>query len=233
MLLRPQLPDSGVRDLVIVGDGEFAEIAFEYFTHDSPYNVVGFSVEREYLKKQELFDLPVVAFEEIESHFPTDAHSVFVAVTYTFLNRVRGRLYREAKAKGYRLATYISSHAFLWHNVTIGENSFIFENNVVQYQVRIGNNVVLWSGNHVGHQTQIRDHCFISSHCVISGYCDIGESSFLGVNSTFHDYIVVAKDTVVGAGAVIVRNTEEGLVYRGNPAVGSPPRKTTLLRPRE
>jgi hypothetical protein len=41
------------------------------------------------------------------------------------------------------------------------------------------------------------------------------------------------EDTVVGAGAVIVRNTEEGLVYRGNPAVGSPPRTTTLLRPRQ
>jgi ssRNA-specific RNase YbeY (16S rRNA maturation enzyme) len=37
------------RRLVIVGDSEFAEIAYEYFTYDSPYEVVAFSVEKEYL----------------------------------------------------------------------------------------------------------------------------------------------------------------------------------------
>ena len=36
----------GPRKIVIVGDGEFAEIACEYFTHDSPHEVVAFAVER-------------------------------------------------------------------------------------------------------------------------------------------------------------------------------------------
>ena len=43
--------------LVIVGDGETAEMAFEYFTHDSPYEVTAFSVEKKYAKKEELFGL--------------------------------------------------------------------------------------------------------------------------------------------------------------------------------
>src|SRR6267378_3781179 len=54
------------RRLVIIGDGEFAEIAYEYFTHDSPHTVVGFAVEREYLKRDELFGLPVLPFEDVE-----------------------------------------------------------------------------------------------------------------------------------------------------------------------
>ncbi len=40
------------KKLVLIGAGEFAEIAYEYFTYDSSYEVVGFSVEKEYLKKQ-------------------------------------------------------------------------------------------------------------------------------------------------------------------------------------
>ena len=43
----------------------------------------------------------------------------------------------------------------------IGENSFIFENNVIQPFVRVGNNCILWSGNHVGHRTVLRDHVFV------------------------------------------------------------------------
>ena len=30
--------------LLIVGDGAFAEVAYEYFTEDSEYEVVGFAV---------------------------------------------------------------------------------------------------------------------------------------------------------------------------------------------
>src|SRR5688572_14752350 len=150
--------------IVIIGDGETAELAYEYFTHDSPHEVVAFSVEREYAKKEELFRLPVVPFEEVEKLFAPTKHSAFVAISYTRLNRVRTRLYQETKGKGYELLSYVSSKAFVWHNVHIGENCFILENNVIQYAVRVGNNVVMWSGNHVGHQTVVRDNVFVSSH---------------------------------------------------------------------
>ncbi|MEW5748722.1 MAG: acetyltransferase [Candidatus Thermoplasmatota archaeon] len=204
--------------IIIVGAGEFAQIAYEYFTHDSQYEVVAFSVERDFLKEKDLLGLPVVPFEELDKIFSPSKYSVYVAVTYTQLNRVRTRLYNEVKKKGFRLVSYVSSKAFVWHNVEIGENSFIFENNVLQHKVKIGNNVVLWSGNHVGHRTYIRDNCYVSSHCVISGYCDIGENCFLGVNSTYNDRIKIAKDCIVGSGAVVIRDTEPGKVCVGNPA---------------
>lgn len=206
------------KPLVIVGDGEFAQIAYDYFTHDSLYEVVAFSVESNYLQRDKLFDLPVVPFEQMEKNFDPAKYEVYVAVTYTQLNRVRTRLYLQAKSKGYQFATYISSKAFVWHNVKIGENCFIFENNVIQYFVEIGNNVILWSGNHIGHRTKIDDHCYVSSHVVISGFCEIGESSFLGVNTAFEDRIKVGKDCITGVGAVIVKDLDPGKVYVGNPA---------------
>lgn len=210
--------NEGERKLVIVGDGEFAEIAYEYFTHDSPYDVVAFAVESKYLQRDELFGLPVVAFETLEEKYSPAEHEVFVAITNTQLNRVRTRLFRESRGRGFRIASYVSSRAFVWHNVEIGENCFVFENNVLQYHVKLGDNVILWSGNHVGHRTVIRDNCFVTSHAVISGYCDIGENCFLGVNSCYADNVAVAKDCIIGMGSVVVRGTEPGKVYVGNPA---------------
>lgn len=206
------------RKIVIVGDGETAELAYEYFTHDSPHEVVAFAVESEYAKKQSLFGLPVVHFEKMETAYDPAGHSAFVAISYTKLNRVRERLYLETKRKGYPVVSYVSSRAFVWHNVELGENCFIMENNVVQYSVRIGNNVVLWSGNHVGHQTVIHDNVFVSSHVVISGYCEIGENCFLGVNSSVANNVKIARDNLIGMGAVVNKDTEERKVYVGNPA---------------
>jgi sugar O-acyltransferase (sialic acid O-acetyltransferase NeuD family) len=208
--------------LVIVGDSAFAEIAYEYFTHDSPYEVVGFSVDKAFLKREEIFGLPVVPFEELERHFEPSRHAVYAASTYTQLNRLRARFAADAKRRGYRLASYVSSKAFVWRNVQLGEHCFIFENNVVQPFCKLGNNVVLWSGNHIGHHSTIRDNVFISSHVVISGFCDVGENSFLGVNATVSNNVTIQPDTLLGAGVTVLKNTPEaGLLFGSKNAEAS------------
>lgn len=214
--------------LVIVGAGEFAMIAYEYFTYDSDYDVAAFSVEKEFLSNDTLYDKPIVQFEALEDSFPSSEYDVFVAVSATKLNRVRTRLYNEMKVRGYKCATYISSRAFVWRNAKVGENCFIFENNTIQPFVEIGNNVILWSGNHIGHRTVIADHCFISSHAVISGYCRIGASCFVGVNSTFNDRVTVADSCIIASASLVSKNLKEKeRIYYGSP-IKQMPKKSAL-----
>ena len=214
------------RKLLIVGDSAFAEVAYEYFTHDSDYEVVAFSVDKEFLKRDNLFGLPVAPFESLEEIFSPTSHEIFVAVVYTQLNRLRTRFCAEAKAKGFKLASYISSKAFVWKNVEVGEHCFIFEGNVLQPFVRLGNNVVLWSGNHIGHHSIVRDNCFVSSHVVVSGLVEVGENCFLGVNSTISNNVKIGKDCWIGPGVTITRDTQESAFYR--PALVEPAKVATL-----
>lgn len=202
------------KKLVIIGDSAFAEVAYECFTHDSEYEVVGFAVESAYLRKNELFGLPIISFEQMEEHFNPSGVEFYAALVYTQLNRLRTRFYESAKARGYRPASYVSSRAFVWHNVQLGEHCFIFEDNTVQPFVRVGNNVVLWSGNHIGHHSVIQDNCFIASHVVISGFCDIGSSTFIGVNATLANNIVIGADNWIGPSVAIVRNTESNQLFK-------------------
>lgn len=202
------------RKLVIVGDSAFAEIAREYFDADTGYDVVAFAVETAYLKQAELHGLPVVALETLEARFAPDAHDVFVAVTYTQLNRLRRRLASQAKARGYALASYVSPRAFVWRNVELGEHCFVFEDNTLQPFVRIGENVVLWSGNHVGHHSVVEAHCFIASHVVISGFCTIGQHSFLGVNATVANNVKVGADNWVGPNVALMKDTADGALFK-------------------
>jgi len=201
--------------LIIIGDSAFAEIAFEYFTHDSGFEVVAFSVEQKYLKRDELFGLPVVPFETLAENYAPAEHHFYAAMVYTQGNKLRERLYNQAKEKGYKPASYISSHCFVWRNVEIGEHCFIFENNVVQPFVKIGDDVVLWSGNHIGHHSTIKSHNFISSHVVISGFCSVGEYCFMGVNSTVGNNINIGDNCVVGAAATIVGDVEDNQTVVG------------------
>jgi sugar O-acyltransferase (sialic acid O-acetyltransferase NeuD family) len=200
--------------LVIVGDRLFGEIAYEYFTYDSPYEVVAFSVERDYLRRETLAGLPVVPFESLQDRYDPATHHVHVALTYGQLNRVRTRLVADAKSKGFELASYVSSRAFVWRNVELGEHCFIFENNVVQPFARIGSNVVMWAGNHIGHHASIGNNCFISSHVVVAGSVQVGDNCFLGVNSTLVNDITVGRDAWIGPHVTITRDVSPGSVFR-------------------
>jgi len=155
-----------------------------------------------------------VDFENIEEHFSPETHEVFVATTYTELNRLRKRLSDSAKTKGYKLASYISSKAFVWSNVVIGEHCFIFEDNTIQPFVEVGNNVIFWSGNHIGHHSTIQDNCFISSHVVISGYVDVGPYSFLGVNCTISNNVRIEKNNWIGPDVTIMKDTQKNDFWR-------------------
>lgn len=204
------------KKLIIFGDSAFAEIAYEYFTYDSEYEVVAFTVSKEYVKKETMYGLPIVPFEEIQNLFPNTDYEMHIALVYNSLNRIRIKFYNEAKIKGYKLANYISSRAFVWRNVEFGDNIFVFEDNTIQPFVKIAANNIFWSGNHVGHHSVIGSHNFISSHVVISGFCEIGNANFIGVNATIGNNIKIGNDCLIGSSVHVVRNITDGSFIRGH-----------------
>ena len=203
------------KPLLIFGSGDIAQLAHYYFSKDSNYEIVAFTVDAAYLTANEFCGLPVVPFEEVTNRYSPEAHELFVALSYSKLNQVRKEKYLAAKALGYRIASYISPHATVLNDGRIGENCFIFEDNTIQPFVTIGNNVTLWSGNHIGHHSTIHDHCFIASHVVVSGGVEIGESCFIGVNATLRDHIKIGEKCVIGAGTLILTDAEPEGVYIG------------------
>jgi sugar O-acyltransferase (sialic acid O-acetyltransferase NeuD family) len=208
--------------IIVFGAGDIARLARFYFRTDSDHEVVAFVVDRAF-KNGDTFDgLPLVAFEDVTSRYPPSDYDAFVAVSYAKMNLVRKQKYEAMCAAGYRCVTYVSSRCSYLSETPPGDNCFILEDNTVQPFVTIGKNVTLWSGNHIGHDSTIEDHCFISSHVVVSGHVVVGERSFLGVNSTLRNSITIAPESLIAAGAVVMKNTEPKGVYYAERAKVAP-----------
>jgi sugar O-acyltransferase (sialic acid O-acetyltransferase NeuD family) len=204
--------------LVVFGSREMAQLARYYFDQDSSYQVVAFTVDDEHVTSSQLDGLPIVPWSEVTAKFPAGEADMFVALSYSGMNRLRAEKFQQARAAGYRLATYICSKSACWPDLRVGENCLVLENQTLQPTVRLGNNVFLWSGNHIGHGTEIEDHVYLASHVVVSGHCRIGTRSFLGVNATLRDFVRIGADCFIAMDASVTQDMPDGSVALGQPA---------------
>lgn len=219
-----------MKQLVIFGAGDIGQLAHFYFTHDSDYQVVAFTVDRDHLRGNTFCGLPIVPFDEIAIRLPPSEFAMFIAVSYARLNAVRQEKYLAAKALGYRIASYLSSRATTWPGFELRENCFILEDNTLQPFATVGQNVTLWSGNHIGHHARIGDHCFLASQIVVSGGVEIGEHCFIGVNATIRDHVRIGARCVIGAGALILADVEPEGVFASEGTKRSPVPSSRLRR---
>jgi len=209
---------SARQDLVIFGSAEIAELAHFYFSHDSDYRVVAFTVDDAYVESDEFCGLPMIPWSEIATRYPPGQVHMHVALSYMKLNRLRQAKFEQARAAGYTLASYVCSKSVSWPDLVMGENCFILENQTIQPTVRLGDNVMLWSGNHIGHGTHIGSHTYFASHIVVSGHCRIGERCFFGVNATLRDFLKVGDEAFIAMDASLTRDVAAGSVVLGAPA---------------
>ena len=204
--------------IIVFGNGRQAEIIYIYLTHDSPFEVVAFTVDQAYLKEEKLFGLPVVPFEQVDSIYPPTMYKMSLHLGYRDVNRFRATKYSQAKTKGYDLISYVSSHAVTWPGMVIGDNSFIGDNSVICPFADIGSNIFIGPGSMVGHHCVIGDHCFLAAGTVLLGHVTVEPFCFLGANCIIKEGTTVRRECIIGAGSYIHKDTKEKGVYITKPA---------------
>jgi acetyltransferase-like isoleucine patch superfamily enzyme len=199
--------------ILIFGAGRAAVTAERYFRADTPHEVVGYTVDANYLKKNELSGRPVVPVDEVARKFPPSDVYAFVPMGAARMNEVRAKKYASLKSLGYRFVSYVHSSNDVYEKGTVGENCFILERQTTNYDCAIGNNVMMWSGCHIGDGSRIGDDSFLGSHVVVNGFVDVGRGCYLASNCTITGGVKLGAQSFVGANVLITKSTAERSVH--------------------
>lgn len=202
--------------VIIYGVGKFAEYVRYIFDNDSDLEVCAYCIESKY-KKEEISiedDIPLLNFDNIEESYSINDYKMIIAVGD---NNIRERLFKEAKIKGYEMASYLSTKAVYWDNLNYGENVIITEDTGIQPFVSIGNNCII-IGAKIGHHSKIGNNVLMSC-TFIAGNVEIGDNSFLGLNSSFKQNIKLGKHNIIGMNSLITHDTNDFEFYTGPKAV--------------
>jgi sugar O-acyltransferase (sialic acid O-acetyltransferase NeuD family) len=199
--------------IVVFGAGKIAEVVHGLLCEDPSYSIAGFTCDREFMPGNEKQGLPVVAFEEVETRFPPATFAMIVAVGYQEVNTLRADRCRQAREKGYRLASWISPRAHVPKSCVVGANCVVMDGASLQPEARLGEDVFVWSGAVVGHHATIGDHCWLASNCTVSSTAVIEPFCFVGVNAAIGHAITIGARSIIGAATVITRDTAPDGVY--------------------
>lgn len=115
-------------------------------------------------------------------------------------------------------ATVIDPDAKISGRVSVGEGSIICAGNIITVDIQIGRHNIVNLSCTVGHDAVLEDFVTLYPGVNISGNVSVGESTEIGTGTKVIQGKKICKDTVIGAGAVVVKDIKEAGTYVGVPA---------------
>ena len=102
--------------------------------------------------------------------------------------------------------------------IALGEGCIIQQGCILTCDIVLGRFVVLNLGCTVGHDAVLDDFCSLMPHANMSGAAQLGAGAYLGTNTTVIQGVRIGENTIVGAGAVAVRDLPANITAVGVPA---------------
>jgi len=202
-----------MKKIIIIGNEIGAKTLYGYLHNDSRYKIVAFSVDKEYIKENDIMNVPVVAIENLQMKYPNNEYSIILGIGYKNLNKNREDMFNRIKEMGYIIETYIHPSAVILNDNNIGEGSMIFAGAVIEPHTKIGNNSLIWANCVIAHNAEIADNAWIASNSIISGEAKIHNNTFIGVNCTISNNVIIAERNIIGAATFISKSTQPNEVY--------------------
>jgi sugar O-acyltransferase (sialic acid O-acetyltransferase NeuD family) len=130
----------------------------------------------------------------------------------------RARLIRALGVPDNRWTNVIDPAAIVAEGTLIGSGIWAQSGSMVMPGARINSHVALRSGCQVSHDCVVEDFAFLGLGAILCGYSIVRQGAYLAPGAIVRDGVTVGCYSVVGLGAVVVKNVPDGAIVLGNPA---------------
>ena len=208
-----------MNDLIIFGASGFGrEVAWlvERINRVSPtWNLLGFMDDNEVIQGTEINGYRVLGGADAVGDYP-DAYFLCAVGASRVREKIIGNL--KAVNPNIRFATVIDPSVEMSDLVSIGEGTIICAHTIVTVNISIGDHVIINLDCTIGHDAILQDYVTLYPSANISGMTNIGRGSELGTGMQIIQGKTVGDYSIVGAGAVVVKDIPANCTAVGSPA---------------
>lgn len=205
-----------MKDIVIIGAGGFGrEVVWlieDINKKDKEWNIVGFVDDDKSIQGTEINGYKILG----DSDWLTEQELYVV-------NAIGGPIIKKnvmEKLEGSKNQYPVLIHPSVIHSKSVNfkEGSIICAGNIITVDIEIGKHVIINLDCTIGHDADIGDYSTILPSVNVSGLVKAEECVSLGTGSTIIQGVNIGRNTVVGAGAVVVKDLPANCTAVGAPA---------------
>lgn len=190
----------------------FSKEMMNYILGDEEhYELVGFTVDRDYLKEEVFCDYKVYAFEELDTYFDMQEVGIIPSIGYSRMNEHRSEFFEKCKKHAYRIASYIDKTVVNYAK-SIGEGNIILDFVQLRHDCIIGNGNIIKGTSDIAHDTIVGNFNYFAGVDHIGGAVKIGDKNFLGISCIIKNEIEIGNKNLIGAGVYLSETLEEYMV---------------------
>ena len=211
--------ESYMKDLIIFGASGFGrEVAWlvERINAVSPtWNLLGFMDDADELQGKVINGYKILGKIDDICNYP---EVYFVCAIGA--SKVREKIIKSMKAlnPNVKFGTVIDPTVEISKYVTVGEGTIICAHTIITVNITIGNHVIINLDCTIGHDAILQDYVTLYPSVNVSGITNIGYATELGTGMQIIQGKCIGKYSVIGAGAVVVKDIPEKCVAVGSPA---------------
>ena len=202
---------------IIIGAGTYGEVYLSYL-RESGINVVGFIDDNIATHHTQIHGIPVLGGREI-LRSAAQTHNIEAVYCPIGNNRVRVELLTLARELGYQTPNYIHPSAIVSADAKLGQGVYILPGSIVMPYTTIGDYTMVSMGVKIAHHSQLERGVFLSTGCNFGASIIAKEYAYCGISSTIMTGVKqIGCDSLIGAGAVVIRDVPDRAVVAGVPA---------------
>jgi len=202
-----------MKKIILAGNAITADILNCYLAQDNRYQVIGLTVDDEFVSQGGIQGLDSIALSQLADVYDPQDCAVIMAMGYDDINRSRESMFHRLKEMEFRIETYVHPDAKVYTQNTLGEGCVILPSAVIEPHVRLGANSMVWANTTLAHHSWVAENCWVASGAIISGQAEVRRNAFIGVNATIVNKVVVGEYSIIGADALITKNTKASSVH--------------------
>jgi sugar O-acyltransferase (sialic acid O-acetyltransferase NeuD family) len=206
-----------VTAVVIIGAGSYGEVYKEYLEVDGHWDVRAFLDDDPAMQGATVGGLPVMGTtEELPRLRERGIEGVFAPIGN---NAVRVQFLTRARAAGLRTPNFVHASVITASTPKPDSGVYILAGTIIMPLVQIGEFVMISMGVKIAHHTTLERGVFLSTGVNVGAGVHVGERAFIGIGSTVVTKVrSLGADSMIGAGAVVIKDVPVGITVVGVPA---------------
>lgn len=199
-------------NLLIIGASGHGKVVADIALKMNKWQRIAFIDDDESLKLSLGLDV-IGKSKDVDTYI--DEWDIFVAIGD---NITREKILTDLEDKEATIPILIHPNTIIGSEVELDAGTIIMAGVIVNCSSKIGKGCIINTGVTIDHDNLIEDYVHISPGAHLAGTVKVGIRCWLGIGSIISNNITLHKDSKIGAGAVVVKDTKEVGVYIGVPA---------------